>query len=148
MALSVQKNPYGPAWGLGAIVVPTPGTPVNIMSLVDSGNVNAPETPIGPGTQAGGEYTPAAHKIFYQGVHPGAGNNGMVYNTGMAYLCVKGAGGAGNRADSGSILAVIPPGGAGSWPAGEQERNTISPYKFYIDVDSANDGALLSLAID
>lgn len=147
MALSIQRY-CAPVWPLGAIVVPTPGTPVNIMFLVDPGNSNAPETAVGPGTVLGAAYAPTCHKIFLQGVHPGANNNGMVINTGNVYLTVAPAGnGTGGRVDSGSIVFTIFPGAAVTWPGSEVDRNSISPYKFWIDSDSANDGALVSLQV-
>ena len=44
MTLSVDKSYVGPIWCLGNIIVTVPGTPVSIMSLVDSSNANAPGT--------------------------------------------------------------------------------------------------------
>lgn len=142
MALSVQQTFGGPVWPLGCVVVTTPGTPVCIMHNVDANNNNAPGTAVGPGTAAAMGTTPTFHKIFFQGYHPGANNNGMVINSGNVYLLVAGAQGPGNRSDSGAMVFVIPPGGTGTWPSSEVERDAVQPYQFFVDADSANDGLL------
>jgi hypothetical protein len=147
MALSQCQARSGPVWPLGCVVVPSPGTPVNIMFNVDPQNNNAPGTAYGPGTPVSAGVTPTCHKIFIQGVHPGANNNGMVLNSGNIYLMVAPQGGPGNRSDSGAIAAVIFPGSGSTWPANEMELDTVSPYSFWVDADSANDGALITLQI-
>jgi hypothetical protein len=148
MALSVHSRPTGAVWPLGAIVVPTPGTPVCIMSLVDANNNNSPEVYNGPGGTPSMAYVPACHQLLLQGVHPGANNNGMVMNTGPAYLMVKPAtGGSGNRTDSGAMMFVLWPGSPGEVVAIALDRDSINPYQFFIDVDNANDGVLASLVI-
>ena len=147
MSLSAQAK-SSPVWPLGCIIVPTPGNTVNIMSLVDPNNNNSPENPIRPGFGAGSEYSPTCHKIFLQGYHAAANNNGMVVNSGNVYLCVAPAGnGAGGRADSGSIVFVLAPGQAATWPSAEVDLNAVSPYRFLLDADSANDGALIALQV-
>jgi len=142
---SVQKSIGGPYWPLGMIVVPTPGTPVRITSRVDPSNNNAPETSNAPGSAAANNaqaYAPTVHKIFFQGYHPNANNNGLIPNTGNIYLLVAGAQGSGNKSDYGSMIMVIGPGGGGTWPAAELEADTVNPYALYVDADSANDGVL------
>lgn len=146
MTLSVQKDHQGPDWPLGFIAVPTPGTPVSIMSLVDPSNLNDPATAT-PGTVGAAEYTPRAYQIQFQGVQPNAGV-GMQYNTGFIYVMRKPVGaGSGNRTDPGSMVAVIAPGNTYFLDAAPTNRNTWSPYRYYIDADNANDGALVTLII-
>jgi len=147
MALSVCQARSGPCWPLGCVIVLTPGTPVNIMFNVDPNNNNAPGTAFGPGTNQSAGYTPTCHKIFIQGVHPGANNNGMVPNSGNIYLMVGAAGGSGNRSDSGAMAMVVFPASGGTWPGSEIELDTVSPYIFSVDADSANDGALIVLQV-
>lgn len=146
MALSIHKSIAGPMWPLGLILVPTPGTPVNIMSLVDANNNNAPETVVGPGG-AGLGTAPTCHKIFIQAVKANANNNGLTTSTGNVYLCTGPAGGNGGKADYGCVLFVLQPGQSATWPASEVERDSVSPYRFFIDADSANDGALVCLQV-
>jgi len=146
MALSVQSTIGGPYWPLGYVNVANIGTPVCIMVNVDPANNNAPETPTSIKNPGLGT-TPTAHKIFFQGFHPGANNNGLVFNSGNVYLLVSGVQGPGNRSDSGSMLMVIPPGSGATWPASELELDTLSPYRLFLDADVAGEGALVTLAI-
>jgi len=92
---SVQKDFSGPDWPLGLIAVATAGTPVGIMSLVDSANVNDPAT-ITPGTSGANEYTQRCNQIVFYGVKAGA-SHGLQPNTGNVYVMRKGVQGAGNR---------------------------------------------------
>jgi hypothetical protein len=148
---SVQKDLQGPDWPLGLIVSATPGTPVNIMSLVDSANVNAPQTPT-PGTAGAGEYTVRAYGIIFQACKAGA-SHGLQANTGNIYICRAGVAGAGNRDDYGSIVAMLPSGTPNlPYPifmltAAALNRDTWSPYRYYIDADNVSDGALVTLII-
>ena len=144
---SVQKDYQGPDWPLGAIAVATPGTPVNIMSLVDSGNVAAPQTATSySATSAVPEYTVRAQKIIFQAVKAGA-SHGLANNTGNIYICRKGVQGAGNRDDYGSIIATIAPGATFVLEAAALDRNVFNPYRYSIDADNAADGALVTLII-
>lgn len=148
MANSVQSLFTVPMTSLGYVNVPTSGTPVRLTVNVDANNNYAPETPVGPGTTNGPNYTPTGHRLFFQGYHPAANNNGMILNTGNVYLMMAAANnGSGNKTDSGAMLFVIPPGGTATWPASEVDRNTISPYKFYLDADSNNEGALVTMQV-
>lgn len=145
MALSVLTRRNGPDWPLGAIVVPTPGTPVKIMSLVDANNTNAPETASNSQTS---EYTTTCRSIWFQGVHPGNNNNGMVINSGNVYVLVPApsvGGGPGNRSDSGCMVMVVPPGVAAPLPQSLGSGTRFSPYQYSLDVDTAGDGALVTL---
>jgi hypothetical protein len=148
MALSVFQDPQGVEWPLGCITVATPGTPLNIMSLVDANNNNAPWAQTSPWSR-GPEYTPRCHKIFLQGFHAAANNNGMVINAGNVYIMRalgpgnQNAGGPGNRSDSGAMVQVLTPGGGVTLPANELDLATISPYRYTIDADVAGDGALV-----
>ena len=144
MALSTFKNYWGPIWPLGFIGVANNGTPVNIMHTVDPSNNNAPWTP----TTYGGvvaETSPACHKIFMQGLHPGSNNNGMIVNTGMVYVLRTAGGGSANRSDSGAMVAIIYPGGSTTFPAAESELNTLSPYDLLLDSDVDGEGCLVTL---
>lgn len=147
MADSIQKDQYGPDWPLGVIVVATPGTPVSIMALVDPSSVNPPST-----SGAGGwEYSPAAWEIQFTACKKGV-SHGLAVNTGNIYIVRAGAGGAGNRDDYGSIVAVLPPGVTTALTTfrltgSSQNNKPFGPYRYYIDADNANDGALVTLII-
>lgn len=150
MTASVAKDRSGPIWVLGNIAVPTPGTPVSIMSLVDSTNVNSPNSAT---SATSDEYTPRAQRIIFQACKAGA-SHGTAINTGNIYICKKGnGGGSGNRDDTGAIIATIPIGTSTTFPlsfvleAAALNRNTFSPYEFYIDADNANDGCQVTLVI-
>lgn len=150
MTASVQKDRQGPVWPLGNIAVATPGTPVNIMSLVDSGNVNDP----GAATSTtSDEYAPRANAILFQACKAG-GSHGLAINTGLIYILKKGAGsGTGNRDDLGSIIAAIPIGAATTFPlsfllqASPLNRNVLNPYEYFIDAENAADGCQVTLFI-
>ncbi len=144
MANSVMKDKQGPDWPLGLIVVPTPGSPVSLMSLVDASNLDAPGTQT-PGTSGSGEYTVRAQQIIFQAcksVGP------VVDNTGAIYIVRVGQGaGTGNKADSGAIVAVIQPGFTFTLASAPLNRNVFSPYRYRIDADTASDGCLVTLII-
>lgn len=141
---SVQKDFQGPDWPLGCILVVTPGTPVNIMSLVDATNRNAPQTPTTVGGSVG-EYTQRCNQITFQAYIPDT--NGMKANTGNIYICRTGVQGAGNRDDYGSIIEVLTPGQTFSVGSSAQVKDVFSPYRYFIDADNAGDGALVTLFI-
>ena len=151
MANSVMQDPFGCDWPLGYVNVPTGGTPVNIMVNVDANNVNAPGRSPGQwgvnSNQA--EYSPTCHKVTFQGMKPG--NNSMVPNTGYVYIMRalgpgnQNAGGPQNRSDPGAMVYVLPPGGSVTLPSQEIDGPTISPYRYTLDVDNNNEGALVTL---
>jgi hypothetical protein len=145
MANSVQKNPVGPFWPLGSIVVATPSTPVNFMSLVD-GNLQGD-----PGVVAkylGGvpEYTVRAQQIIIQGFKSNAGA-GVANNTGNVYVIQKGGTGSNNRTDFGSIILVVGAGLTAVLASAPMNRNVFDPYLLYLDADNANDAAQITLVI-
>lgn len=148
MALSVMKDFFGVDWPLGFVPVANNGTPVNIMSLVDANNYWAPATTANAST---GEYAARCHKILLQGYKTGNNNNGMVPNSGYVYIMRSlgpgnsNSGGPGNRADSGAMVRVLPPGGEVILPADEVDLATISPYRYTLDCDTDGDGALVTL---
>lgn len=147
MALSVMLDEYGPDWPLGLIVVATPGTPVGIMSLVDSASVNAPNTITPTGTVAGEyEYSPSVQQIFFAAVKAGA-SHGTQNNTGNIYIVRKGVQGAGNRDDYGAMVFPLAPGASLFLSSAPLERNVFSPYRYSIDADNANDSCLVTLLI-
>lgn len=138
---SIMKDIQGPDWPLGFIAVPTPGTPVNVMSLVDPGNVNAPGSPTTPGAA---EYTPTLYSILFQAVKPAGGNShGMVNTTGNVYVVRSPTGNnAGNRDDPGAMLAAIAPGQQFTLLITPGAYRGFSPYRYFVDADNAGDGAL------
>jgi hypothetical protein len=152
MTNSIQQNIHGPVWPLGVITVPTPGTPVSIMSLVDPSNDDAPESAT---SATSSEYTPRAYEIKFTACKPGAAH-GLQLNTGNIYVVVKGVSpGTGNRDDQGSIVIVLPPGATTgpNFPtekltAAALNRNVFSPFAFSIDADNAGDGCLVVLNIE
>jgi hypothetical protein len=144
MALSVMKDRSGPDWPLGAIVVASPGTPVGIMSLVDPNSYDAPETATGTHS---GEYGGAlCQQIMFQGFKSNAGT-GVVQNAGFVYIVRLGTAGSGNRTDFGAMVAVLAPGQTIFWGSAPRNRDTFSPYRYYLDADNANDGALVTLFV-
>lgn len=151
MALSVFQDPQGIDWPLGFVAVANNGTPVNIMVNVDPNNNNAPWKATGPGQPAAAEYTPGCHKVTFQGVQPGANNNGMVLNTGNVYILRalgpgnNNSGGPANRSDSGAMVYVLFPGSSVTIPAEEFAGPRISPYRYTIDVDVNGEGCLVTL---
>lgn len=149
MANTVEKNRQGPIWVLGNIANVTPGTPVNIMSLVDPGLVNDPNALT---TATANEYTVRAYEIIFQAQKAGA--TGTVLNTGNIYILKRGAGaGSGNRNDYGILIATIPQGAAGIYPpvfrltSAPVNRNSFNPYDILIDADTALDGCQVTLVI-
>ena len=126
----------------------TAGTPVNIMSRVDANNNNAPGTAAN-GTNA--EYTPRCHRIVFQGYKPGSSNNGMVVNSGLVYILRslgpsnQNSGGPQNRTDSGAMIYVLGAGNSLTIECDQIDRATMSPYRYSLDSDNNNDGALVTL---
>lgn len=140
---TVAKNRYGPVWPLGNIVVPTPGTPVGLMSLVDPTSAAAPETATTPGvnpSSAKPEYTFVANQVEVQGMKAGAGPPKLTPNTGNVYLVLRGA-----TSDTGTIILTVQPGETQVLAASALNRNVFSPYELYLDADNANDGAQVTI---
>jgi len=156
MANTVDKNKQGPIWPLGNIVVGTPGTPVNIMSLVDPTLANDPNTANVPGAPATGadEYAVRCYGILIQPMKAGA-SHGTQINAGNIYVIKRGTGaGTGNRDDLGVIIATLSQGAAATpvlpWAgleAAPLNRNVFNPYDILIDADNAADGAQVTLLI-
>ncbi len=142
MANSILQDRQGPDWPLGFISVATPGTPVGLMSVVDPNSYNAPNTPTGPLVN---EYTVRAQQIIFMGFKPGA-SHGWVLNTGNIYVLRKGAGSS-NYADTGVLVKVVVPGETFYLASAPQVTDVFSPYRYYIDADTAADGAMATLLI-
>lgn len=143
MANSIQKDVNGPDWPLGFIAVPTPGSPVSIMSLVDPTGVNDPSKPT---SQFTAEYSPRAYQIQFQAMKPT--DSGMTYNVGFAYVMrMPTKGGSGGKSDTGSIVAVLPSGSTYFLDAAPINKNVWSPYRYYVDADMAGEGLLCTLII-
>jgi hypothetical protein len=146
MANSVHKDKQGPDWPLGSIVVTAPGTPVSIMSLVDPGSVNAPESPT-PGTVGADEYTAVAQQIVIGGFKAGAGPPKLASNVGNVYLVRKPLAGAGGSGDVGTIVLTVPPGTTAVLGSAALVRNVFNLYRYFIDADNANDAAQVTALI-
>lgn len=144
MADSVNYDIQGPDWPLGVIVVTTPGTPVNIMSLVDPTNSNAPGTPVSTTNKR--QYTARCNQIFFQGLKKGV-SHGLVNNVGLIYVVREGVGGAGNRDDYGAIVVALAPGQTFVLEAPAVEGDVFGPYRYSIDADNANDAAVVTLIV-
>jgi hypothetical protein len=145
LANGVQKQPAGPFWPLGSIVVVTPGTPVRITSLIDPTNINAPETAT---SSSSDEYTRRANQIIIQGVKTNGGT-GTTNNTGNIYVIVKGSPspGSNNRTDMGCIVLTVASGQTAVLAASPLNRDAFTPYQLWIDADNANDAATVTLII-
>lgn len=140
MANSVHQDRQGPDWPLGSIAVPTPGTPVSIMSLVDSGSVNAPESAT---SSTSSEYAPRAQQIVFQAFKASVT---PPTNATAIYIVRKGVGGgSGNRSDLGTIVAILSPGTTFILSSSALNRDVFNPYRYFIDADSANDACQVTL---
>jgi hypothetical protein len=141
MPNSVLIDPHGPDWPLGFIKVVTPGTPVRITLNVDPQAVNAPET----ATQStAAEYTVRFQQLMFQGYNPAS--HGMQNNSGLVYIIryLSGGAGSGNRDDTGVIVAVLSPGQTLFLASAPHNRDVWSPYRYALDADNGNDGALIT----
>lgn len=141
--MTVINQPNGPLWPLGNIVVGTPGTPVGLMSLVDSANTNAPET-ASSYASPGAEYTRTCYQIQFQGYKAGSGPPRFVVNTGLVYVVLKPTSGA---TDTGNVVGIIPAGGSFTLTAAALNRDVINPYEIFLDADTADDAAQVTLFI-
>lgn len=148
MGITVHKDKQGPVWPLGQISVVTPGTQVSIMSLVDSTNVNAPETPT-PGTAGADEYTSRAQQIIFQSYKAGAGPPLLAANTAakLVYIVRKPTAGNGGTADTGVVIAALSPGQTFILGSAALNRNVFNLYEYFIDADTALDGCQVTAII-
>jgi len=141
---SVRRDFQGPIWPLGLIAVATPGTPVGIMSLVDSSSVNDPNKAT---SSTSNEYTQGrAQQIIFQGVKAGA-SHGLQNNTGNVYILRRGGTGAANRDDYGTMMGYVAPGGSFVLASAAPNKDVFSAYEYFLDADNAGDSALVSLVI-
>jgi len=131
---SILIDPNGPDWPLGFIEVITPGTPVQVTSLVDPTNTYDPAS-----TKS--EYTRRVNQMMFQGYTPDT--HGMKPNAGYVYIVRKG----GSRDDPGTIVKVLAPGETFFLAPTPMVRDVFSPYRYYIDGDNAGDGALVTCLI-
>lgn len=134
MANSVHQDRQGPDWPLGNIAVPVPGTPVSIMSLVDSTLKDAPENATASNTA---EYTHRAQQIIFQAYK--SGGTRLAVNTGLIYIVRKALAGAGGVADLGTIVAVLSAGQTFILGSAALSRNVYNLYRYLIDADTAGD---------
>jgi hypothetical protein len=115
------------------------------MSLVDSTNRDAPETPSPSAAGVpGAEYTNRAQQITFQGYK---GSAPMANNAGNVYIVKKGGTGSQNRSDTGAILWVLGPGLTWVLGSAALNRNVFNAYEYFIDADNANDCAQVTLII-
>ena len=147
MGVSVHKDKQGPIWPLGQIAVVTPGTQVSIMSLVDSTNVNAPESPT-PGTSGADEYTSRAQQIIFQAYKAGAGTilAGNTTNK-LVYVVRKPTPGNGGTGDTGVVVVALSPGQTFVLGSAALDRNVYNLYEYFIDADTAGDGIQVTAII-
>jgi hypothetical protein len=146
MANSKQQLRGQPVAPIGFVPVPSPGTPVSLMSVLDPSNNNAPTTATGPQTTPYGsrlEYPTSCRGIAFQGYKQG-GNGSPVFNAGAVYIMVAAAGGgSGNNIDMGAMIKVLQPGQDFFYPPPDANLDRFSPYYLYLDADNAGDGALV-----
>ncbi len=139
------KDPQGPDWPLGLVVVATPGTPVGIMSLVDSGSLNDPANPTATGVA---EYTRRCQQIMFQGFTAGTGRGvggtgTLVPNTGNVYIVRRSY----TAGDTGSVVAVLAPGQTLFLASAPSVNDVWGLYRYSLDSDVASDGALVTALI-
>jgi len=143
MANTILKDRQGVDWPLGYVNVSAAGTPVRITVNVDANNTNAPETASNTTTD---EYVFAFQQLMFQGYKPAANNNGMVANTGNVYILRYNANGAGsgNKTDQGVMVAVLGNSQTLFLAAGYSVNDVWNPYRYALDVDNNNEGALVT----
>ena len=153
MAQSTYNGYNGPGpIPLGFVQVVTPGTPVRITSVIDPASNNAPETntPAFSANNTGAavptnEYTVTCQQIIFQGFKSNAGT-GLTNNSGNVYVMLKGNG-TSNRTDFGAMVLCIAPGLTAVLASAPADVNVFTPYKFYLDADNGNDGALVTIVV-
>lgn len=144
MPNSIIRDFNGPDFPLGNIANVTPGTPLNIMSLVDPTLGNSPQSQAPTLT---GEYPIRAQQIIFQAVKAGVAH-GTQNNTGNVYICRQGVGtGTGNRDDLGCQVKTLAPGETFVMAAAPLSQNVLNPYRYSIDADTAADGCQVTLLI-
>ena len=111
------------------------------MSLVDSSSVNDPNTSNRTSAAGRYEYTVRCCQIRFQAFKPTA--NGMTDNTGNIYVVRK----EGSRDDTGTIVAIIKKGETYELPGHPAQGNILNPYRYLLDADNAQDGAIVTLFI-
>lgn len=144
MANTILQDKWGPDFPLGYVNVTANGTPVRITVNVDANNTNAPETPSNSTTQ---EWQAKFQQIMFQGFKPAANNNGMVPNTGYVYILrfnANNANTSGNKTDYGVYVSVLGPGQTIFLASGSWVNDVFSPYRYALDSDSNNEGALVT----
>lgn len=148
MAQSVRKDFSGPLWPLGLLgnnPAFNPGTPLKLMSLVDPGGANDPNT---SSATVGQEFSPRCQQIIFQGFKAGAGGNGLQNNAGNIYVLRRGGTGSGNRADFGTMIGCVTPGTTFTLPYNAMNQaEFISPYDILLDADNATDSCLVTMVI-
>jgi len=136
---TVLQDVHGPDWPLGLITVAAPGTPIRFTSLVDPSNLNAPESSNVSGNTR--EYSTRSQQLIIQAVKAGGG--GLVDNAGYTYIVRKG----GSRGDPGTIIKRLSPGETFFLSSAPAVIDVFSPYRYYVDADSAGDSVLVTLLI-
>ncbi len=135
--MAVLADVHGPDFPLGLIVVPAAGTPVDITSLIDPTGKNNPNAGNLTGTVY--EYgTIRFQQIMFQGFKAAA--HGLQLNTGNVYIVRQG----GDHDDYGTIVAVLQPGQTLFLASAPSVRNVFSPYRYLLDSDQNDDGALVT----
>lgn len=135
MSNSILADIQGPDWPLGSVAVATPGTPVGLMSVADPTSKWAPGTAVDPLVGLPG-YTVRGYRLVMYGYK----NSGTTWvaNTGNVYLLRKGSGSS-NRSDSGVLVEVIPTAGRVVIEGVSLVKDWCSPYRYFVDADTAAD---------
>jgi hypothetical protein len=142
---SVQKLRGAPVCPLGFIQVTASGTPVQLSAVIDPSGNNAPATLSFQNAAGQTEWTPACRGFSIYGYQPNSNNHGPAYipNAGNIYLVSRPSpGGAGNRSDTGCLIAIIPPAQVFFYPP-EYSPDMFSPYDLRLDADNNNDGGMV-----
>lgn len=140
MPVTVVQDVHGPDWPLGFIAVVTPGIPVQLTSLVDPTNLNDPGSSNRTGLTR--EYTSRCQQLIIQAIKPGVAH-GMVDNTGYVYIVRK----SGSRDDPGQMIKRLSPSETFFLASAPLVKDVFSPYRYYVDGDTAGDGVIVTLLI-
>jgi hypothetical protein len=126
----------GPDIELGFVKVVAAGTPVNIMYNVDPTLAEAPET----SNRTGGKLFPPYRfqQIMFRAMKPAA--HGMEDNTGNIYILRA----SGTRDTPDLMVAILKKGETLFLASSPRVGDTFNPYRYYIDADSNDDGALIT----
>lgn len=146
---SVHLDTNGPDWPLGFIDVTNPGTLVNIMVNIDAfllaqgGVTNNPDS----SASSAREYSYRCNQIMFIAQKPKQGG-GTQLNSGNVYIMRAPAQiQTGGKGDTGSLYMPLTPGAIHTLAVPALDRNTLNPYRYFLDADNAGEGAFVTLII-